>query len=208
MIFLNIIDLSRLFIIPQSETTAAQGATNGQAKKNSQSCRRSALKVFAAFDRELAAYCDVTQLLSEVSEPKEQRSHGAQGGVSLAFFFAASQQKMRRYLSGPVKKCKSYCTEQQREGIWTDEQIQAPGENGHQVGNDLPPPYGVITCRFAANWQRTPAYGISSPQPACEGSAAFTVSSYFLSLFNPSFCSLCLPLHILPLRAALTSFSF
>lgn len=52
-------------------------------------------------------------------------------------------------------------------GIWTDGQILALGENGHQVGDDLPLPYGVITCGFRANWHRAPAYGVSSPSPVC-----------------------------------------
>lgn len=47
LIFFNIIDLLQLFIIPQSVTTAAQWcATNGQAEKNSQSCRRNAFQIF------------------------------------------------------------------------------------------------------------------------------------------------------------------
>lgn len=48
LIFFNIIDPMQLFIKPQSATTAAQCATNGQAKKNSQSCRRSSLKSFCS----------------------------------------------------------------------------------------------------------------------------------------------------------------
>lgn len=60
-----------------------------------------------------------------------------------------------------------YCTEHRREGICTGELILAVGGNGHHVGNDLPLPYGVITCKFVANWQRRPAYGTGSPLPAC-----------------------------------------
>lgn len=90
----------------------------------------------------------------------------------------------------PSKKCKSYCAKQQREGIWADEQILAAGGNRHQAGKDLPLPYGVITCRFSANWQQTPAYGIGSPLPA------------------QSFCSHCSPCHILLLIALLTRFFF
>lgn len=51
------------------------------------------------------------------------------------------------------------------EGGHLDERANsgAGGENGQKVGNDLPSPYGVITCRFAANWQRMAAYGSGSP---------------------------------------------
>lgn len=67
----------------------------------------------------------------------------------------------------PSKKCKSKSKKQQREGIWANEQILVAGENHHQAGKDLPLQYGVFTCRFWANWQRAPAYGIGSPLPAC-----------------------------------------
>ncbi len=95
---------------------------------------------------------------------------------------------------------------QQREGIWTDEQILVLGENGHQVGKDLPLPYGVITCRFAANWQRMPAYGIGS-SPACVLGFCCLHRVLRFSLIIQSL--ILLPLfvcHIPPLLALLTSF--
>lgn len=53
----------------------------------------------SACDSELAANCDVTHL-----SLKSQRlsSHSVQGGV-FSGFFAVSQQKMKRYLSNPVR---------------------------------------------------------------------------------------------------------
>lgn len=77
--------------------------------------------------------------------------------------------------------------------------LQHQGKDDHQVGKDLPLPYGVITCRFVANWQREPAYGSGSPS-ACmcvsQGSVAFSIcpprAAISLPVFSPSLCVPCL----------------
>lgn len=88
--------------------------------------------------------------------------------------------------------------------ICTDEQILAPRKrkkkNLHHAGSDLPPPYGVITCRFAANWRRMPAYGTGSPLSlhVLWGSATFAV---------PPPCPAISPHYSIPRSVCLATFS-